>query len=100
MTSIQSPGSLPSISQTPPINSTAAPKQGEGFSQLVSELLQSTNSDQLQAEQVLQGFVTEGEGSVQDVVLAMSKADLSFRFLMELRNQLIESYQEITRMQV
>jgi len=38
--------------------------------------------------------------SIHDVVLTASKADLAFRLVMEIRNRLISSYEEIMRMQV
>jgi flagellar hook-basal body complex protein FliE len=33
-------------------------------------------------------------------MLALNKADLSFRMMLEVRNKLLDSYQEVMRMQV
>jgi flagellar hook-basal body complex protein FliE len=39
-------------------------------------------------------------GSIQDAVIALEKADLSFRKMVHVRNKIIEAYQEVMRMQV
>ena len=42
-------------------------------------------------------------GQIDDlsqVVLAVQKADLALNFALQLRNKVVEAYQEITRMQV
>jgi flagellar hook-basal body complex protein FliE len=33
-------------------------------------------------------------------MLALEKADLSFRLMMQVRNKIVEAYQEVLRMQV
>ncbi|MFQ5752664.1 MAG: flagellar hook-basal body complex protein FliE, partial [bacterium] len=38
--------------------------------------------------------------NVHEVMIAMSKAEVSFKFMMETRNKLIDAYKEIMRMQV
>lgn len=99
MSAIQSTAGITSLTNATATKSVAPAKQ-EGFSQLVGDLLRDANGQQLQADQALQSFAAGETDSVQDVVLAMAKADMSFRFLLEVRNQLVESYQEISRMQV
>lgn len=37
---------------------------------------------------------------VHDVMVSMENAKLSFQFAVQVRNKLVESYQEITRMQI
>jgi flagellar hook-basal body complex protein FliE len=42
-------------------------------------------------------------GESQDLhttVIAMQKADLSFQLMMQVRNKIVEAYQEIMRMQM
>ena len=42
-------------------------------------------------------------GESQDLhttVIAMQKADLSFQMMMQVRNKIVQAYQEIMRMQV
>ncbi len=73
---------------------------GDPFSQLVSRLIDDANAQQLQSNEVLNQFATGQSDNVQDLVLAVAKADLSFRLVLEIRNRLIEAYQEVMRMQM
>jgi flagellar hook-basal body complex protein FliE len=44
--------------------------------------------------------VMNGEGSdVHSAMIAVEKADLSFQLMMQVRNKIVEAYQEISRMQ-
>ena len=70
------------------------------FTEVMSQFLGEINGQQLQAEQHVTQLALGETESVNDVVLSVAKADMSFRFLMEIRNRLISSYQEIQRMQV
>lgn len=83
---------------------TAAPgpaESGDGtFGKLVTQHLQQINQTQVDADSAIQQLVTGEADDIQDVVLSMAKADLTFRLVLEIRNRLIESYQEIMRMQV
>ena len=76
------------------------PTSAKPFSQLVSNLLNDANVQQLQADQAVGQLITGEADSVHDVVLSVAKADLAFRLVLEIRNRLIDSYQEIMRMQV
>ena len=80
-----------------------AGKSGTGdvpFSNVIADLVQETNQSQQQVSAKLEDLVTGQTDSVHDVVLSVAKADLSFRLMMEIRDRLITSYQEIMRMQV
>ena len=64
------------------------------------DLLAQFNQDQLNADQAIQDLVTGKNDDVQQVVMQVVKSEMSFRLFMEVRNQLIESYNEIMRMQI
>ena len=70
------------------------------FSDVISGFLKDVNGQHLQADEALKDLVTGKSDSVHDVVLSVAKADLAFRMVLEIRNRLIDSYQEIMRMQV
>lgn len=73
---------------------------GERFSKLLGGEVAAVNAQQLEAGNAIQGLITGETDNVHDVVLSVAKADLSFRLLLEIRNRLMENYQEIMRMQV
>lgn len=93
---------LASLAQARPLPQSAvtAGKQGDQFTQVFSKLLDGVNQPHVEADQAFQQLVTGESDSVHGVVLSMAKADLSFRLMLEIRNRLVESYQEIMRMQV
>jgi flagellar hook-basal body complex protein FliE len=66
----------------------------------MSSFLNDVNNQHAAANDALRQLVTGEADNVHDVVLSMAKADLAFRMVLEIRNRLTESYQEIMRMQV
>ena len=84
------------------IASAGAGKSGNQmpFADLVKGLIQDTSNQQLQVEEGVKQIVTGETDSIHDVVLTASQADLAFRLVMEVRDRLISSYQEIMRMQM
>ncbi len=93
---ISAPGMTPGsglVQQTP------AKAKGE-FTQLFKDLVQSANKQHAAADQSIQQFIDGENSDIQNVAMTMAKADLSFRLVLEIRNKLMDAYQEIMRMQV
>ncbi len=70
------------------------------FGKMIDHLLRDANSQQVQADQTVRQFAMGESDNLHDVMLAVAKADLSFRLVLEVRNRLVEAYQEIMRMQI
>ena len=79
----------------------AAPANQNGFGTLVGKSIDQVNGMQQQAAR-LQDKFEMGDPSVDlsSVMLATSKAQVSFRAMVEVRNRLVNAYQEIMNMQV
>ena len=77
----------------------AADESGPGFGDLVTQAIQNANSEQLEAERQARSLAA-GKGDIVDTMVALSRADLSLRFVVSLRNRALDSYQEIMRLQV
>lgn len=76
------------------------PKQGPGFGDLLQKAVESVNAMQHEAGR-LEEAVAKGENvNIHQAVIAGEKAGLSFKLLMQVRNKMIDAYQEIMRMQV
>ena len=97
MSSIQS---VPSLGSATSLNSAAGPKPSGQFSNLIEKAVGSVNQQMQAANQSVQDLADGKSDDMQGVVVSMAKADLSFRFILEIRNKLMEAYQEIMRMQV
>ena len=65
-----------------------------------SKMLEEVNNLQLSADQKIQEFATSKEKDLHGTMIAMQKADVSLRLLLQVRSKLTSAYQEITRMQI
>ena len=74
--------------------------QRENFSTHLKNALGEVNDLQQKADHAIHQLVGEGKGDLQDTMIALEKADVSFRLMMQIRNKVLEAYQEIMRMQV
>ena len=68
---------------------------GKGFSQLFDNLLGGANETQQEARQAVDGLLTGEVTDIHQVMVAVNKAELSFRFLVEMRNKLTDAYREL-----
>ncbi|MCS7270176.1 MAG: flagellar hook-basal body complex protein FliE, partial [Gemmataceae bacterium] len=64
------------------------------------EVVGQHQQDHAAAETAVRELATGQTQNLHTVALAVAKADISFRLLLELRNRLSDAYQEVTRMQV
>ncbi|MEN6319143.1 MAG: flagellar hook-basal body complex protein FliE [Syntrophaceae bacterium] len=70
------------------------------FGTILKDKLNEINQLQSDADKAIMDVSLGKSGSIQDAVIALEKADLSFRKMVHVRNKIIEAYQEIMRMQV
>ena len=72
---------------------------GSAFSDMVGKLVSEVSVKQAQAGQAWQG-VLSGQGvPLHQAVIASEEAAVSFQLMVEVRNKLLESFQELMRMQ-
>jgi flagellar hook-basal body complex protein FliE len=78
---------------------SAAPSQD--FAALLQSAVDEVNNTQLDARQLSRQFEAgNSEVNLQDVVLSLQKASLSFQTMVQVRNKLVTAYQEVMNMQV
>jgi flagellar hook-basal body complex protein FliE len=75
-------------------------KSGAGFKETVKNFVDDVNGLQLKAGESIDNFASGEVENVHEVMIAMTKAEVSFKFMMETRNKLIDAYKEIMKMQV
>ena len=80
------------ISERTPTTTATLGKVVQGF-------VADTNAQQLQADKSVELLATGQSDSVHETMLALTKADLSLRVFMEVRNKVIDAYQDVMRMQ-
>ena len=85
---------LPSLPQMP----GAAP--AGGFGQMLDGLVATVDGKQTQAAQLTKQVLMGDSDQLHQSVIAMQEASVAFGLMVEVRNKLVESYQEMMRMQV
>jgi flagellar hook-basal body complex protein FliE len=71
---------------------------GQGFGDFIKQAIRRASDMETQADQSV-GQMLKGETGVHETMIAIQKADISLRFLLQVRNKVMESYREIMRMQ-
>lgn len=77
----------------------AAGKTG-GFADVLQQSIGEVNQMQKKADAAITALATGEKVSLHETMIAMEQADVSFRLMMQVRNKIVEAYQEILRMQV
>jgi flagellar hook-basal body complex protein FliE len=70
------------------------------FGQMMSDYMQQASDLQMQVGTEVERLATGESDNIQDVVLTAAQADLAIRMVIEMRNRLVNTYQEVMRMQI
>lgn len=70
------------------------------FKNTLNEFLQDVNEIQKEAASATEAFLNGEITDIHQVTIAAQKARVSLELLLNIRNKLMESYQEIMRMQI
>jgi flagellar hook-basal body complex protein FliE len=71
-----------------------------GFADHLKATFENTNNMQFQAKTAMEELATGRSGNIHETLLSMSKAETSFKMLMQVRNKLLNAYQEVQRIQM
>ncbi|HEB68223.1 MAG TPA: flagellar hook-basal body complex protein FliE, partial [Desulfobulbus sp.] len=71
-----------------------------GFSDLLTGMVAEVDNQQKAADTAIQEVHAGGAKNLPEAMIAMEQADISIRFMVQVRNKAMEAYQEIMRMQV
>lgn len=90
---------VPDLSSAAPGKRPEGPHKG-GAGPSFGEVLAQVNRMQLEADAAIRDFATGGRTTLHETMIALEKADLSFRLLMQVRNKIVQAYEQVMRMQV
>jgi flagellar hook-basal body complex protein FliE len=71
----------------------------DSFGGMLGQLVQDVNAKQLSAGQSVRDLQSGQNVSLHQTMISMEEASVSFQLMVEVRNKLLESYQELMRMQ-
>jgi flagellar hook-basal body complex protein FliE len=86
-----------------PATAQAVPGSGpvrETFGNLLNRFVHEVNGKQAAAGENVNALLSGENIPLHQAMIAMEEASVSFQLMVEVRNKLLESYQEIMRMQV
>lgn len=72
---------------------------GAGFSDTLKRMMTTVEATNLRANEAVVGM-SDGSVDVHDAMIALQRADMTLQLTMQIRNKLINAYQEIMRMPV
>ena len=78
----------------------AGAEESASFADTLSESLDKVNDLQKEADKAIEDFATGKTRNIHETMIAVNKADLAFRLTMQVRNKIVEAYQEVMRTQV
>jgi len=95
--------SLPLTPPSPPLlhaQPAGASAGGQSFRNVLLEALDQVNTMQSQANEAVEQLVTGGDVNPAEVLTSLQKADLSFKLMLQIRNKLVQAYQEINNIRI
>jgi flagellar hook-basal body complex protein FliE len=71
----------------------------QGFGESLGRLVEAVEASGADANAAVTRMV-EGQGDVPEAMIALQRADLTFQFAVQVRNKLVQAYQDIMRMPI
>jgi flagellar hook-basal body complex protein FliE len=72
----------------------------DSFANYFNDALNKVNDMQLQSEQMTNDLAAGKTNNIDQVMIAADKADIALQFTMQVRNKIMDAYNEIMRMQI
>ncbi|HUA39704.1 MAG TPA: flagellar hook-basal body complex protein FliE [Candidatus Sulfopaludibacter sp.] len=89
----------PEIAKPETIN-PAQSADGDSFATMLGRMVADVNAQQNIANQTVNALQSGQNVPLHQAVIAMEEANVSFQLMVEVRNRLLDAYQEIMRMQI
>lgn len=83
-----------------PTGGTAGANFGDDFASAVRSQLEKVSQMQAEADQQVQKLMTGQSENITEVFTAARKAEVAFSLLMQMRNKLVDAYQELQQLRV
>lgn len=70
------------------------------FKNFLLDSIRQVNSMQQEADRAVEVLVTGGEANPAEVLTAVQKADVAFRLMLQVRNKIVQAYEEVKNIRV
>jgi len=79
---------------------TAINESSKSFAEMLSESIKKVETMQKNADKLTMDLATGKSENIAETMIAVSKAEIAFQLMTQLRNKAINAYNEIMKMQV
>lgn len=97
---MQSRLSLLSIDNTLGKNTEKTEETSMSFMDTLKEKLEEVNNQQIKADMATESLIKGDDIDIHQVMLVTEEAKMSLQMAVQVRNKLVEAYQELNRMQL
>ena len=91
---------LKSIAQQATDNLPKNAEKSEDFGKMLMDVIKEVNASQTEAKDMQNAFMTGQQVELHELMISMERAGIAMELTLQVRNKLLEAYQEIARMQV
>lgn len=96
---MDSTGPIPQVDLGVNRTQKAEKQQDSSFQETLKNFYYDVNHKMKEADQMTQEFAVGKRHDLHEIMIASEKANISFKLLLQIRNKLLEAYQEVIRMQ-
>jgi flagellar hook-basal body complex protein FliE len=93
------PQSFPGALPTAPTPSTGPDAEGSSFGSTLKDAINKVNDLGSTSDQQVSELVEGDRQDIHNVMIAVEKADIAFQLMMQVRNKIVNAYQEVSKMQ-
>jgi flagellar hook-basal body complex protein FliE len=73
---------------------------GPGFKELLKDQIEEVNQLQNDATRAAEDVVAGRRDDLEGVIIAIEKADTAFRMLLQVRNKMMDAYEEVKQIRI
>jgi flagellar hook-basal body complex protein FliE len=82
------------------VDQPSAAGEGPSFKDYLLKSIEDVNSMQQAADKAVEGLATGDDVNPAEVLSAVQKADLAFMMLLQIRNKIVQAYQDVQNVRV
>jgi flagellar hook-basal body complex protein FliE len=98
--SLQAPGAHDEVAPPPALRVPDTRASGPSFLQRVSEGLQEVNQQLLTSQVDLQRLAVGDAENLHEIMIRLEESRISLQLMLQVRNRVLEAYQDVMRMQI
>ena len=88
------------VGQSSQSQSTSSSSDGASFADTLNKAVTEVNDLQKTADKAMQNLAAGKTDNIPEVMIAAEKADIALKLMVQVRNKMIDAYQEVMKMQV